>query len=160
MKRNGFSLIEVMAAVVLVGVAVVALISANSVFTQNNSTALDMSTAEFLTEQIRELTTLLPVTDPQGGTEFATPESWPNYDDVEDFNGASFGPPDGPINANKERLTTFASFRQFVTVEKVNPSDFQQAKPDGFTSSFIRVTVKIYHNGQQLSSESWIRAKY
>jgi prepilin-type N-terminal cleavage/methylation domain-containing protein len=158
MKRKGFSLIEVMAAVVLVGVAVVALVAANSVFTQNNSTALDMSTAEFLTEQIRELTTLLPVTDPQGGTEFATPESWPNYDDVEDFNGASFGPPDGPINANKERLTTFASFRQFVTVEWVKASDFTQVAT--VTSPFVRVTVKIYHNGQQLSSESWIRAKY
>jgi prepilin-type N-terminal cleavage/methylation domain-containing protein len=158
MKRNGFSLIEVMAAVVLVGVAVVALVAANSVFTQNNSAALDMSTAEFLTEQIRELTTLLPVADKDDGSVFGTKESsLALYDNITDFDDASFSP---PIDASRQPIPTFASFSQRVTVEKVNKSNFTQAVADNDTSSFIRVTVKIYHNGRQLSSESWIRAKY
>lgn len=164
MKNNGFSLVEVLVATALVGVAIVALLAANSVFTQNNSAALDLSTAEYLIEQIRELTMLLPVVDPDGGNEFATKEGLLHspalYDDVEDFDGETFGPPDGPINANRERLTVFADFSQKVTVEKVSPSNFTQVVADTITSSFVRITVDIYHHGYKLSSESWIRAKY
>jgi len=166
MKKYAFSLIEVMIAVVLVGLAVVSLVAANSVFTQNNSAALDISTAEYLIEQIRELTMqnlppgtgMLPVTDPDGGTEFATTEaSYALYDDVEDFDNAIFSP---PIDAARQPLTAFASFSQKITVQKVHPSDFTQAVADSYSSNFVRITVDIYHHGQKLSSESWIRAKY
>jgi prepilin-type N-terminal cleavage/methylation domain-containing protein len=160
MKNNGFSLVEVLVATALVGVAIVALLAANSVFTQNNSAALDLSTAEYLIEQIRELTMLLPVVDPDGGTEFATKEaSVSAYDDVEDFDcpDVPFSP---PINANRERLTIFADFSQKVTVEKVSSSNFQQVVADTDLSPFVRITVDIYHHGYKLSSESWIRAKY
>lgn len=158
MKRNGFSLIEVLIAIMLVGLAVVSLVAANSVFTQNNSVGLDMSTAEYLIEQIRELTMLLPVVDPQGGTEFGTKEASPAaYDDVEDFDDATFSP---PINADRQQLGNFAAFTQKVTVQKVSRSNFQQVVADADSSPFVRVTVDIYHHGQKLSSESWIRAKY
>ncbi len=168
MKNNGFSLVEVLVATALVGVAIVALVAANSVFTQNNSAALDLSTAEYLIEQIRELTMLLPVVDPQGGTEFATKEGLPPsvayYDDVEDFDGETFSP---PINADRQPLNIFAAFTQKVTVQKVNPSNFTDPNPYIPPSPFVRVTVDIYHHyvdiyhpGYLLSSESWIRAKY
>jgi prepilin-type N-terminal cleavage/methylation domain-containing protein len=164
MKNNGFSLVEVLVATALVGVAIVALLAANSVFTQNNSAALDLSTAEYLIEQIRELTMqnlppgtgMLPVVDPDGGTEFATKgASFALYDDVEDFDNETFSP---PINAGRQPLSIFAAFTQKVTVQWVNPSDFTQVAT--VTSPFVRVTVDIYHHGYKLSSESWIRAKY
>jgi prepilin-type N-terminal cleavage/methylation domain-containing protein len=166
MKNNGFSLVEVLVATALVGVAIVALVAANSIFTQNNSAALDLSTAEYLIEQIRELTMqalppltgMLPVVDPEGGTEFATPEaSIALYDDVEDFDNKTFSP---PINADRQPLSIFAAFTQKVTVQKVNAADFQQVELDGYISPFVRITVDIYHHGYKLSSESWIRAKY
>jgi prepilin-type N-terminal cleavage/methylation domain-containing protein len=168
MKNNGFSLVEVLVAVALVGVAIVALVAANSVFTQNNSAALDMSTAEYLIEQIRELTMqalppltgMLPVVDPEVGTEFATKEGSPAaYDDVEDFDNETFSP---PINADRQQLGVFSGFAQKVTVQKVNAADFQQVVADNPVpdSPFVRITVDIYHHGYLLSSESWIRAKY
>jgi prepilin-type N-terminal cleavage/methylation domain-containing protein len=161
MKNNGFSLVEVLVATALVGVAIVALVAANSVFTQNNSAALDLSTAEYLIEQIRELTMLLPVVDPQTGEYFITKEATLSaYDNIGDFDGETFGPPEGPINADRQRLGVFADFSQKVTVKKVNPSNFADPNPYIPPSPFVRVTVEIYHHGYKLSSESWIRAKY
>jgi prepilin-type N-terminal cleavage/methylation domain-containing protein len=161
MNKNAFSLVEVLVAVALVGIAIVSLVAANSVYTQNNSAGLDISTAEYLIEQIRELTTLLPVVDSDGGTEFATKEGSPHspalYDDVEDFDGETFSP---PINADRQPLTTFAAFTQKVTVQKVSSSNFLLVVADTDSSPFVRITVDIYHHGQVLASESWIRAKY
>ena len=66
--KNGFSLIEVLIAVLIVGLAIVSLVAANGAFTMANGAGADLSTAEFLFEQIRELTAPLPVIDPQTGT--------------------------------------------------------------------------------------------
>jgi len=163
MKRSGFSLIEVLVAIAMIGLAIVSLVAANAVFTQNNSTALDVSTAEYLIEQIRELTMLLPVVDPQMHTFFDVKEgSVAMYDDVDDFDDAQFCP---PINADRQGLSAFAGFTQKVTVQKVSSSNFEQVIDDNPTppspdSPFIRVKVDIYRHGIVLLSSSWIRANY
>jgi len=138
MKKAGFSLIEVLIAVVLVGLAITALLLASNSFTIANSAGTDLSTAEFLIEQIRELTTLLP------------------YDDLDDFDGASFSP---PIDANREPLGSFAAFSQHVTVENVSPANFEEVVID-HSSSFVRVTVTVFLNTKEISSAIWIRARY
>ena len=53
--EGGFSLIEVLIAILLVGLAIASLVTANSAFTKANSAGTELSTAEFLIEQIREL---------------------------------------------------------------------------------------------------------
>jgi prepilin-type N-terminal cleavage/methylation domain-containing protein len=53
--KDGFSLIEVLIAIILVGLAITALLATNQSFTIANSAGTDLSTAEFLIEQIREL---------------------------------------------------------------------------------------------------------
>ncbi len=159
--RQGFTLIEVLIAAVLVGLAIAALVGANSSFTMANGAGADMSTAEFLLEQMRELTAMLPVVDPQTKTGFDTKEStWTNYDDVDDFddfNSSSLG---GPISASKTVLTEFSAFSQQVTVVKVSPSNFDTVLADSGTSDFVRVTVVVCQNARQLVTASWIRAKY
>jgi hypothetical protein len=62
MKKTAFSLIEILIATILVGLAVTALLVASSSMTIANGAGTDLSTAEFLIEQIRELTALLPLT--------------------------------------------------------------------------------------------------
>jgi prepilin-type N-terminal cleavage/methylation domain-containing protein len=157
-RGNGFSLIEVLIAVILIGLAITALLAANGSFTIANSAGTDLSTAEFLIEQIRELMALLPVVDPQTGTATFGPEetSLTYYDDLDDFDGASFSP---PIDANRNVLNDFAAFSQLVTVENVNPSNFEQVVSDHSTS-FVRVTVKVLLNTKEITSTSWIRAQY
>jgi type II secretory pathway pseudopilin PulG len=158
MKKDGFSLIEVLIAILLVGLAIVSLVAANSAFTKANGAGADLSTAEFLIEQIRELTTPLPVVDPQSGTATFGPEetTLAGYDDLDDFNGANFSP---PIGANRTVLNAFAGFGQRITVENVSSSNFEQVVAH-HSSSFVRVTVKVVLNGRDISSASWIRARY
>jgi len=136
MKKAGFSLIEVLVAIILVGLAIAALVAAGSSFTRANAAGAELSTAEFLIEQIREMTAMLP------------------YDDLDDFDGASFCP---PVGAGGTVLNDFAAFTQKVTVENVSASDLQQVVGD---SDFIRVSVEVSLNSRPISSVSWIRTRY
>jgi len=134
--ENGFTLIEVLIAIILVGLAIVSLVAANISFTKANGAGADLSTAEFLLEQIRERTAMT------------------SYYSLNGFN-TTFSPPKG---ANGEDLSNFAAFSQQVTVENVNPADFEQVV--GYPTDFVRVTVKVLLNSKEISSASWIRAKY
>jgi len=159
---SGFSLIEVLIAILLVGLAVASLVAANSAFTKANGAGTDLSTAEFLAEQIGELTALLPVVEPntpESGVDVFGPEpgeTLASYDDLNDFDGKSFSP---PINANRNALNDLAAYSQQVTVENVNKSNFEQVVAD-HGSSFVRVTVRIYLNSKEITSASWLRARY
>ena len=136
---NGFSLIEVLIATLLVGLAVAALLGASRSFTMANASGADLSTAEFLIEQIRERTTLL------------------SFDDLHGFAGGSpFSP---PISADGNVLNNFAAFSQHVTVENVSAANFEQVVAD-HSSDFVRVTVKVFLNSREISSVRWIRARY
>ena len=138
MKSNGFSLVEVLFAILLVGLAIAALLGANAAFTRANGAGTDLSTAEFLLEQIKELTAMAA------------------YDDLDDFDGAFFPV---PISADGTPLTGFAAFSQQITVENVNASDFGQGEDPGSTD-FVRVTARVLMNSTEISSASWIRARY
>jgi prepilin-type N-terminal cleavage/methylation domain-containing protein len=139
MKRVGFSLIEVLVAMILVGLAIAALVAASSSFTKANAAGAELATAEFLIEQIRELTATRP------------------YDNLlDDFDGKSFCP---PIDADGAVLKDFVAFTQRITVENVSESDLQRVVSD-YSSSFVRVRVEILLNSRPISSVSWIRAKY
>ena len=157
--RDGFTLIEVLIAIILIGLGILSLISANGAFTQANEAGVELSTAEFLVEQIRELTAVLPVIDPQSGTTTFGPEASETlavYDDLDDFNGASFSP---PISVNRNTLNDFSAYTQQITVENVSASNFEQVVAN-HTSPFVRVTVKVLFNTTEVSSAGWLRCQY
>ncbi len=139
MNKQGFTLIEVLVAIIIVGIALVSLIAANSSFTTTNGYGVELSTSEFLIQQIREMTTLTAYSDLH------------NFDDP--------NPICPPVNANGEDLAEFGAFSQQITVENVSASDFQTVVADGSTP-FVRVTVTIRLNSKPVSSASWIRASY
>jgi prepilin-type N-terminal cleavage/methylation domain-containing protein len=155
---SGFTLLECLLAVLLVGMAVTALVAANGSFTRVNGEAAELSTAEFLIEQIRELTDLVAVVDPESEDAFFGAEegSVNNYDDVDDFDNAVFNP---PITADRQVLNDFKAYTQTVTVQNISPSNFENVVAD-HGSDFVRVTVSISLNGQEVTSASWIRANY
>jgi len=138
MKKHGFTLIEMLIATLLVGLAIASLLVANSSFTKANAAATDLSTAEFLIEQVRERSISV------------------NYDNLyglEHFDNVTFSP---PISVDGESLNDFAAFSEQITVENVSKSNFEQVV--AYDSSFIRVTVKVFLNSKQISSASWLRA--
>ena len=155
-ERFGFTLIEVLISTLLVGLAITALLAANGSSTRINGTGVDMTTAEFLLEQIRELTAVLPVIDPTDTETFGPEEAnLVDYDDIYDFN--SVNPLCPPIDAARASLAAFGTFSQQISVENVSANDFSQPDPN---SPFIRVTVSVCQNGTEVCSASWIRAQY
>jgi prepilin-type N-terminal cleavage/methylation domain-containing protein len=157
--EDGFSLIEVLIAILLVGLAIASLVTANIAFTKANGAGTELSTAEFLIEQMRELSVLLLVIDPDTGISTFGPEAGEtlaDYDDLDDFDSASFSP---PIDADRNPLNDLAAFSQQVTVENVNASDFEQVVSD-HSSYFVRVTAKVFLNSREISSTRWLRARY
>lgn len=136
MKKHGFTLIEVLIATLLVGLAIASLLVANGSFTKENAAATDLSTAEFLIEQIRELTVMT------------------GYDDLDDLDDVSFSP---PISADGNSLDDFAAFSQQITVKNVSDANFGNVVDD-HESPFVRVTVKVFLNSKEISSASWLRA--
>jgi prepilin-type N-terminal cleavage/methylation domain-containing protein len=133
MKKHGFTLIEVLIATLLVGLAIASLLVANGSFTKANAAATDLSTAEFLIEQVRERSISV------------------NYDDLYGLEHSGT-----PINADGESLNDFAAFREQITVENVSKSNFEL--PGANDSGFIRVTVKVFLNSKEISSARWLRA--
>ncbi len=157
--KDGFSLIEVLIAILLVGLAIASLVTANSAFTKANGAGIELSTAEFLIEQIRELSTMLPVIDPEFGVFTFGPEgaeTLADYDDLDDFDGVIFSP---PISADRNVLNDLAAYSQQITVENVNASDFEQVVSN-HSSFFVRVSVKVFLNSREISSARWLRARY
>ena len=157
-KQSGFSLVEVLIATLLVGVSVVALLAANGASSMVNGAGADLSTAEFLVEQIREWTTVLAVVDPQGGTTtFGLEEpNMVNADDIDDLDGQTFSP---PVSAGGNPLAQFPSFSQQVVVENVSATDFTEVVGD-HSSMFVRLTVSVSQNNNTIATASWIRARY
>ena len=78
MKKQAFTLIEVLIAIILVGLAIASLLGANLAFTRANGDGAQLSTAEFLIEQIREQTVTTPFADLANTSEFV-PTSYPGY---------------------------------------------------------------------------------
>lgn len=156
---GGFSLVEVLIAVMLVGLAIAALMAANTALTNANGAGTDLSNAEFLIGEIYELTAMLPVVDPETGDSTFGPETGETlalYDDLDDFDGQNFSP---PICAERAVLNSSAGFSQRITVENVSASNFEQVVGD-HTTAFVRVTVRIFQNAREISSSSWLRARY
>jgi len=154
--ESGFTLLECLFAIVLVGIAVAALVAANGSFTRINAAGAELSTAEFLIEQIKELTDMLPGTDPDfPNMTFAVGG---DYDDVDDYNGFNSDTLGGPITADLQVLNEFSAYTQKINVVRVSESDFGGESYDD-NAAFIRVTVSITLNGREISSASWIRAR-
>ena len=158
MNKKGFTLIEVLISIVLVGIAIASLLAANTCFTNVNGESLKLSNAEFLTEQIRQITALLPANDPQSTTAtFGTEETQlADYDDIDDFDNKTFNP---PIDLMRQPLSDFSEYTQKTTVHNISESNLQQIVSDNSTN-LLRITVEISINSQILTTTSWLRARY
>jgi prepilin-type N-terminal cleavage/methylation domain-containing protein len=148
--NRGFTLIEVMFAIIIVGLAIAGLTGSSLAYTRANGTAVDLTTAEYLVEQIHESTAALPVIATIGS------------DDLVHFvavgsTGHTFGPP--PIDAQGQPINSLSVYSQHVTVQNVSKANFSTVVADNSTN-FYRVTVQILKNNSVVCSQSWIRTRY
>ena len=136
--KSGFTLIEIMIAVVLLGLAVASLVASNIAFTKANGAGCELSTAEFLIEQMREKTALIA------------------YANLNALDNVTYSPSQ---NARGENITELSGYSQQIIVENVSNSNFQTVVADG-SSNFKRVTVTVSLNAKVINTGSWIRSNY
>ena len=130
-RRRGFTLIESALATVIVGVGVLAMVTAQAAFHKKNAWSTHASIATALGNEIREMTWTLPQRDPVTGETFWGPEGdnelWVgDYDDLDDFDGdgdglifsAELG--NGPINARRMIIANMDGWSQTVRVFNVD----------------------------------------
>ena len=137
-KTKAFTLVEVMIALMILGIAIVSLIAANSSMTTVNGAGIELSTAEFLIEQIREYSAVK------------------TFNNIAALNGSSFSP---PIDATGEELSDMTNYQQQITVVHVQNTNLELIDA-GATSDFLKITVEVSLNNEPISSCSWIKAKY
>ncbi len=137
--RSGFTLIESLLAMVIVGVGVLAFVDAQGAFTRSNDWSSKSATGMLLANEVRELTRKLSRHDPVTG--LSTAGGWGaeggettilDVDDLDDLDGVTFGNGgtfQGPVN----------SFRQVVT----------EINNDG--------TVMVNEDGDPMPLEGWVQ---
>jgi hypothetical protein len=162
---RGFTLLETALAMIIVMVGVVAMVEAHGSMMRANSWSSQEATATYLANELRERMRILPRHDPVsslslntggGGPPIVTgvgPEtgevSVTDYDDIDDYDGAKFGPGgnfEGPIDGfgriipavdingviridpGTGQPMSLQGWRQEVLVQKVDPFDFSSIR--------------------------------
>lgn len=130
-NRSAFTLLEALFAVMLIGMVIVALVASSAAFTMTNSSGVDLSTAEFLIEQVRELST------------------------ASEYNKLPFlaGTYNPPRDVNNAVLTDFNAYSQVVSVASCG------TQFGGAANDFLKITVQILKNGKPIAQSEWIRSK-
>ena len=176
-KRAGFTLIETALATIIVGIGVLAMVSAQAAFHQKNAWSTHASIATHLANEIREMTWNLPRHDPVTNDAYWGPEgdneaSFEDYDDLDDFDGLGgglvFSP---PINAHRDVIVNMDGWSQTVRVFNVDPfnivfngNTLAGVTADGTTDT-IAMEVTIHYQAptadeaMEMTRVTWISPK-
>jgi prepilin-type N-terminal cleavage/methylation domain-containing protein len=161
-RRSGFTLLETLLALVIVGIGILAFVDAQAAFYRSNNWSSRAATAMLLANEVRELSRTLPRHDPITGLTINSGAlvGWgretgettvDDVDDLDDLDGVTFGLGgtfSGPVNANGLIVPQIdvsgvvqlsggnpeplRGWRQRVTVEKVDPYNFSTARADAY----------------------------
>ena len=155
-RRTGFTLVEVAIAIVIVGLAVVSLVTASGACTRATHGSRQLTQAVFLAQSIREWSIQLPLTDPDPADEGSPLGPDPNDaqgipDDLDDLMGMIFDPPrDGAGSP----MSNFQGWSQTVTLTWVDPEALTPVAP-GWTDA-VEVQVAVSFEGQPVFTTSWL----
>ena len=137
-KRNGasgFTLMEVLIAIVIVGVGIVSLMMLFASGTMVNQFSSDLSTAVFLADQLRSMT------DEQGIDELLA-------DGDLTFNG---------VDASGNAVAGLQQYQQTLEVQAINPEDMTVYVGPDVNAVLVKATVE--KSGEQLAQISWLRMR-
>lgn len=148
-KRSGFTLLEVIIAIVIFTIGVVILLGAVSAIMRGSSDVENIDIATSLARDLMDEILGKGFDDPDGGLAFGLEEAEPrsNFDDVDDYDGWIKTPPedvDGTTYDGTGATPNYSRFRRAVTVENVPEDDFNTltASGDGTTDA-KRIIVTV-----------------
>jgi len=134
-RQSGFTLMESVYAILIIGLGVVALMQVFTAGTNVNDYGDGLSKAVFLANEIRSMT---------------------DYVNYEDLLLLDTGPFNG-VDANGTPVAGLQNFQQQLVVQPVNPDDltvYVGPDPDG-----LLLTAAVSRNGQPLTQISWLRSR-
>jgi len=132
-RSGGFTLAEVMLAIIIVGVGIVSLMMLFASGTQVNQYGNDLSTAVFLAEQMRSMTDEV------------------DFVDLFDYDGRVFNGAD----ASGNEVAGLGSYQQQITVHAVNADDLTVYVGPNPTAAIVSASVN--KGGNQLAKIDWLR---
>ncbi len=156
--RAGFSLVEILMAVILIAIGITGLMSALTAGTRTNAAGRDLATASFLAQEIREFTLSIPFADPDQddsttpGPNGSDPRTF--VDDLNDMMSVTYDPPiDGQFN----QMSDMNGWSQVVQITWRDPTDLTSVVADG-TSNVVYVQVTVKRNEDSVLTTGWIVA--
>jgi prepilin-type N-terminal cleavage/methylation domain-containing protein len=169
-SRHGFTLMEAMLAMSIVGVGILSMMQLFTACTFQNRQAVNMTTAMLLAQNVQETMAGLTFSDPAFGKTYfgAEPgQTVGSYDDVDDFDAKTFNP---PIDSVRQPVSALPNYAQVVSVWPVYAnqlsSNANTVSPDVSQTTYTgaaRVTVRVLHRRDAASPfnevyrTSWIR---
>ncbi len=148
MNKKGFTLIEVVMVIVILGIMLPGIMLyfiqgvKNSVDSQRRTTAIFL--AEGLMEEIKskrwdEVAAGINATCSNASAIGPDAEARIGYDDIDDFNGLNNTP--SPVNSQGAVMVNYPGFQQQVTVSYANPADLTTAVAGPTCYKRILVTI-------------------
>jgi prepilin-type N-terminal cleavage/methylation domain-containing protein len=158
--HGGFTLIEIVIATILVGLALAAMMVSVRSNTRVSDAGTKLTQASFLAQETREWTLTLPFRDQDvgdrnnpPGPDGSDPQVW--VDDLDDLMDVTYCPPrDGQGFA----ITALPAWSQTISLTWRDPNNLGSTVAAG-TSEIIYVNVDVKHRNKLVVSSGWLVTK-
>ncbi|MBI9016656.1 MAG: prepilin-type N-terminal cleavage/methylation domain-containing protein [Phycisphaerae bacterium] len=134
-KQKGFTLIEVLLAVIIVGFGITGLMLMMATGTQVNKFGNDLAASVFLADQIRSMTDEEP------------------FDVLTQYNGLTF---DG-VDAMGDSIEGMNNYQQSISAVYVDP--YSMNTYTGSNPQAVLLTASIAQSGKNITEVTWLRVK-
>jgi len=158
-SRQGFTLVEALVAVIIIGLGAAAIMLSAASNTRANDAGSKLTEAVLLAQELREWTLSLPFTDPDPGDQGNPPgpdgsDPQEFIDDLDDLMGVSYTPPrDGTGTA----ITGMPGWTQTISITWRDPDDLTATVTEG-SSDIVHVKVTLTFQGHTELETGWIVA--
>ncbi len=132
-RSGGFTLMEAVFSIMIVGLGVVALMQVFASGTKVNDFGNKLSTAVFLAGELRSMTDDV------------------DFMDLPDYDASTYA----GVDSNGLALEGMQDYQQSITVEEVNPVDMTVSAGG---MDMYRLTATVTYKGHLLSESSWLRS--
>jgi type II secretory pathway pseudopilin PulG len=154
--NSGFALMDVMIAMVIVGIAIAAIVQLFYAGTTVNGEATRLTVAANLAQNIHEYALTLPHRGLNGRVGRTHGEVPPNCDDIADLDQWTFKP---AVDSKCRPLADFPEWSQVVRVEGVSLTGMSSATTQPVNGALPkRLIVSVLYRDKPVHVEQWILA--
>jgi prepilin-type N-terminal cleavage/methylation domain-containing protein len=134
-KTHGFTLIEAMFAIMIIGIGIAALMTVFAAGTNVNAYGDRLSKGVFLADEIRAMTDNVKFTD------------------LENYNGQVYN----GVDANGSAVAGLQEYQQTISVRFINPVDMALYIATDPPPQGAIITALVSYNNEEITRLSWIR---